>query len=309
MLNLEGYNFGFSLGSLTQLVDTKCDKATRDTAEMTPQGWDAARITSLRTLNTSLKNYLIDEFYVSEISVAVLIKNAGITTLHNTIRSLDRMCSNGLSPEYYDLFGYNELDSKREADLIPFAKKLHHMAGLARYNPDILPEGCTAGFLTGLLADIDDVDAKIDLVRSAESSRAGATQERNLLANSIYGELVRLCAAGKDVYRNISFNPAKYNDYIIDASTTTIAETILRLTVKVEGTDENVDGALVTSEVPPMPQGYLTDEDGTVDLHYADGVLITAITIVKAGFVNLAVPDIALTEGEVTPLTVHLVAI
>lgn len=205
----------FSFGELAQLIDEKLNFAERDVLVLDPIGVTMLRINNLRTQNSQLKDTMEDSFFVAEIGARVLEKNAMRTTLFKALNNIRRMAKNALNDITYATFRFEGLQALSDSDFATRARQIHRRAGRAEINVLLLPEGCTVAFMNGFAANLVQFISLIDEVEDAENDRLMGTYNRTLLGNTLYKEIVKICNTGKDAFENISYNPARWEDYLL----------------------------------------------------------------------------------------------
>ena len=83
-----------------------------------------------------------------------------------------------------------------------------------RLADDLATQGFTTAQLTAITNLAADFDISIDAQQSKMEDRTLAAQQRIMLGNDFYMELIPLGSIGRSLYEDS--DEAKYNDYIID---------------------------------------------------------------------------------------------
>lgn len=212
----EKSEFNFSQAVLIQLTDSTISKATRDTAELTPQGVTPARLTALGTLNSDYLDMEDDEEWAGLLSEKVEEKNAALDVCETITRNIRRMAENifGTQSPTYKRFGFDGINSLEEVQRIKAYYRILRRATAKA--AELAPEGLTPAVLANFATACDDANAKYDAVQDTIDDRDLATEERIKAGNVIYREVVKICNTGKDYWFDKS--ESKYNDYVIHES-------------------------------------------------------------------------------------------
>lgn len=190
-----------------------CNTLTRDLAELTPFGMSAAKITALKAKVDAFEEFPADEYYAGLQGIATEKKN---NLYAEMVKQFVQMAWRvetvfGVNSKQYNLIRAVGIYQKTEDTQLKIARDSVRVLTM------LLPELAS----TGLTAEM--IDTYKDLVQDAEDAaheqndaiceRDEQAQNRILLGNELYKEVVAYCEIGKKLFANT--DPAKYNDYII----------------------------------------------------------------------------------------------
>ena len=201
---------------LVQLTDSVRQSAQRDAAELLNYGVTAATITALEAARDAFADNPTDEELSGDLVIATQAKNAQKLELQRQVRQIsDRArIKFGEADGRFRKFGVELLTRQGDDELIRTAKRVVRVAtGLL---PELTSEGLTAIMIAELGATADTFDNLVDAQDEAFKNRDIAVDERISLGNTLYDLLVNLAAKGKLCWEDV--NEAKYNDYILTAS-------------------------------------------------------------------------------------------
>ena len=201
---------------LVQLTDSVRQSAQRDAAELIAYGVTAATITALEAARDAFADNPTDEELSGDLVIATQAKNAEKTELQRQVRQIsDRArIKFGEADGRFRKFGVELLTRQGDDELVRTAKRVVRVAtGLL---PELTSEGLTAIMIAELGASADTFDNLVDAQDEAFKNRDIAVDERISLGNTLYDLLVNLAAKGKLCWEDV--NEAKYNDYILTAS-------------------------------------------------------------------------------------------
>ena len=111
----------------------------------------------------------------------------------------------------YKMFGSSGLDSPSDADLYVGLLRVGRL-GRARQK-DYAKAGLTPALLDTLAASTTEFLTRMGEQQDAESDRDHAADGRMLAANTLYTELIALCAAGKALFATT--DARKFEDYVV----------------------------------------------------------------------------------------------
>jgi hypothetical protein len=210
--------YSLSDGALIEKTDSIISFATRDTAELTPEGVTLARLDALKDKRDDFNEMEDDEEWEGLVSEKVEEKNIAAALCETTVHNIRRMAANvfGEGKPKYKRFGFEGIN-RLEEDKKPKAYYRVWRRATAAL-ADLTDEGLTALKLSDFKTAIDDFDVKLDVVDDTIADRDAATEERIELGNEIYTELVKVSNTGKDYWFDKS--EAKYNDYVIYPTST-----------------------------------------------------------------------------------------
>ncbi|MGB4776195.1 MAG: hypothetical protein WBP45_13550 [Daejeonella sp.] len=206
-------HFTFSQDTLIQMAKSKASFIERDAAEFDKHNVTATRLTAFREKISTMENFPTDVELLGTQSVATETKDEVEVKLKNSIRGIMSRAVNkfGENSARYRQFGTKGLSHMTDLQLLKCAATVYRI-GMA-YLDQLASEGLTEPILTdlqNLRTEFNDAD----IVQSdAIANRDIATEDRIILANDIYDDLVKFCNTGKTIWANT--DEARYNDYVI----------------------------------------------------------------------------------------------
>ena len=201
---------------LVQLTDSVRQSAQRDAAELLNYGVTAATITALEAARDAFADNPTDEELSGDLVIATQAKNAQKLELQRQVRQIsDRArIKFGEADGRFRKFGVELLTRQGDDELIRTARRVVRVA--TSLLPELSSEGLTATMISDLGAAADSFDNLVDAQDDAIKNRDIAVDERIGLGNALYDLLVNLAAKGKLCWEDV--NEAKYNDYVLSAS-------------------------------------------------------------------------------------------
>lgn len=188
--------------------------ANRDVDELTPFGWDQDRIDALEQKRQNFADTPDDVELSGMMMEATAAKRAARKAgteycakeimLRVTLKYGDRSTT-------MKRFRAGELYTATDHGCWLVMKRIHRQATLLL--TDLATEGLTAAHLTTLADLITDMNNKMEAQDAAIDNRDLAVQQRILLGNELYAELVKLAEVGKRIWLNV--DESKYNDYVL----------------------------------------------------------------------------------------------
>ncbi len=206
-------NFNFTFGHLKQLADSTLLLIDRDIAEFTDRGFTAAKRTQIVTALNNFANFPTDEQMNGLKITATAAKDAARVALEKQLRTIQLAGKQvfGANTGSFREFGNTDLSKQSDGELIRNAKMVSVTA--TKYLTNLAGEGITAAKITALDAARTALDTAIDLQTQAINNRDTSTEQRTILANTLYTLLAKYSETGKDIWVEVS--EAKYNDYVI----------------------------------------------------------------------------------------------
>jgi hypothetical protein len=206
-------NFMFSFGELEQLGDKAAILAVQDHTELLSYGVDAAYVTSVEGKTDQLKNFETDEeleasamgFYEDKIRFADNVK-VGIRTMMIKVKQVFKEDSGN-----WIRFGTKGMNEMEDLKLIKCGFRVVRMSNY--FFAQLSAQGVTQAMIDALETDVKNYDKAYDDQQDAKLMRKCVTQERLLLANSLYALITELFDYGKDYWSTRS--AARYKEYVI----------------------------------------------------------------------------------------------
>jgi hypothetical protein len=211
--------FNFSYAELLQQALEKQVSMTRDVTDLTPRGVDAVRVAKFDTLIVEFQDTTPDRVMVGNITIAVSARDAARDALIVACRDVADVARMALKnkPGAYETFDYQASESMDPSEFLLWAENLCDRADV--YINDLSPSGITQAAVDAIRADLAAFQTKIKGVIAAKKARDLNTAYRRTVANILYDEMSDIADIGKVYYQDR--DEAKYNDYIIYASSET----------------------------------------------------------------------------------------
>lgn len=206
-------HFTFSQDVLIQMAKSKASFIERDMEEFNKHNVTDTRLAAFREKITVMEDFPADVELVGTQSEATEIKDSVAVKLKDAIRGIMSRARNkfGEDSSRYRRFGTKGLSHMTDVQLLRCAATVYRI-GVA-YLSQLASEGLTEAVLTDL-KDLRTAFNNADIAQSdAIANRDIAAEDRIILANYIYADLVKLCNTGKTIWA--STNEARYNDYVI----------------------------------------------------------------------------------------------
>lgn len=206
-------NFTFSQDVLIQTAKSKANFIERDAAEFSNYNVTDTNVTAFREKITEMEDSPADVEETGTQAVATEIKNAAAVKLKEAVRSIMSRARNkfGEDSARYRKFGTKGLSDMTDAQLLRCAGTVHR-AGTA-FLSELESEGLTEDVLTELKSLRTAFSVADSAQEDAIADRDIASEDRVILANEIYADMVKFCNTGKTIWA--SKNEARYNDYVI----------------------------------------------------------------------------------------------
>jgi len=198
---------------LKQKADNVADNITRDINDFSTRNVTADTVAAFRQIIDKFNAAPADDELEGDINNATETKYAFGEQLRVAIRKIRNMAQlqyNGKGK--YNSFGFEDMANMSDNELYRFARRV--IRASTRLADDLAMQGLTPSQLTALTNLAADFDASIDVQQSKMEDRTLAAQQRIMLGNILYTELIRLCSIGKSLYEDS--DETKYNDYVID---------------------------------------------------------------------------------------------
>jgi hypothetical protein len=198
---------------LKQKSDLIADNLTRDIEDFTTWNVTADTVKAFRQIIATFDAAPTDEELEGDINDATDAKytlGEQLRVAIRKIRNMSQLQYNGKGK--YNNFGFEDMANISDNELYRLAKRVIRTS--ARLADELALQGFTPAQLTTLTNLTADFDASIDVLQNQIEDRALFTQQRIMLGNVLYIELIRLSSIGKSLYEDS--DEAKYNDYVID---------------------------------------------------------------------------------------------
>lgn len=203
-------------------------------------------------------------------------------------------------PVIWNEFGYNDYKDAQGSQprLLLFMYKFHKVA--LKYAGELGEAGFTAAHITEIftLADaLRDANVIQNVFMGNIPVRTAARIEK---MNAVWKVMTTVCQVGKRIYKN---NYARYHRYILPASQETSESFSLTGIIRRADNGQPIDAARIT--LPLLSLSVFSDETGT----YGFGAIPPGsytVTVEKTGFQTQTLEHIAISEGEITNLSISL---
>jgi hypothetical protein len=205
--------FNFSFAYLSQLADRILLLIERDSSVLANYGVDDDLKASIAESNQALKEMPTDEEWMGDVSDATEKKDASGEAVKTVIRDIMVRAKKvfGEHSAKYRKFGTKGMDELKDHDLYRCATRVARVA--STYLSQLSAKGLTQDIIDDLKAKAAQYDIDLTAKEDFVADRDVATEERIILANSIYTKLVEVCDYGRTYWSDKS--EAKYNDYVI----------------------------------------------------------------------------------------------
>lgn len=247
--------YSFSDGTLDELGDSLIVSARRDLTEMTPFGYNDARLDAIEVMIGNFKTFADDEYYTGLMSIATAAKNTAIASMSEVSEGIVRRAINKFKKDapQVSMYGYTGYITKTDSDKTR-TNRLVHKTGTAQL-ADLASEGLTAAILTDLQNKIGIADTAITEKDTKVKERDFAVNERITLGNTLYDAVVKLADTGKQIWEDA--DESKYNDYVIYSSragTQTVSGTVApsiihQPSVVVDGAGDEIEITIESGEI------------------------------------------------------------
>lgn len=196
-----------------KLGDALCIFAERDLTEMILYGYDQPRIDAIKAKIAAFKNFPPDQYFAGLMMEATQIKNQSVAAMSEVAEGIVRRAEihfkkGSARAQSFGWTGYiTQTDNSKVATCRLVLKMgTERLAELAAY-------GLTNALLLDLEAKISAATEAITAKQMSVAQRDLNVQERIILGNELYSELVNLAATGKHIWKNK--NHAKHKCYIM----------------------------------------------------------------------------------------------
>ena len=254
-------NFNFSFGELLQQSLEKQNYLTRDQAELAPRGIGPERLDAFAVLLQQFQDIAPDEVYKALLSGAVEKRDATRESLSIKMRDVAGVAAIALGENSaeYRTFNYKKISGSDVPEFLLLAENMADRAVI--YASQLAEKGITDSAITEIRAAIAAFQQEIKDVATARANRDLETQARRTAANALYTELSDMAEIAKVYFQDR--DEAKYNDYIIYATSETAQTRTGRLKAKQTKTREleaiNPDTSIIIKNEGEAPlQAYFS---------------------------------------------------
>lgn len=215
-------DYRFTDAHLVVLTDEKLDSALRDAVEFADRGYDATRLNQIRTLRQAFAVLPSDHYLDGLRQIATKHKNDSREALEAMTRTIQLAAKHVFKDNrLFSIFGETGLSRMSDGQFVHNSEDVYRAAQANLTSLD--QEGITAAKLADYEALKIDFYNKFALQRQAQNTRDIATENRIKNGNELYTHLANLCEVGKDIW--YTKNEAKYNDYLVYDTPTTVTTT------------------------------------------------------------------------------------
>ena len=198
---------------LKQKADEFINLIDRDITEFTDRGYNPSKKREFSTARDTVDEFPSDEQLEAIKMELTTQKDATISALEKTMRSIFNMAQNvfGQFSAKYKEFGNAMISQQSDSELVRTAKSTALTA--TKYLDELSAEGLTEDKINTLTSQRETLDIAIDAQAQAISDRDVATEDRIEALNKLYQLIIKYAGIGQDIFYET--DEAKYNDYII----------------------------------------------------------------------------------------------
>lgn len=297
--------FHMTFGKLVQKTDSLLGSADRDSDILDDYGITPEVISNILRIRTDFVNFPTDvEMNGIKVGKTKDKKTAESLTL-SAIRGVLRRVAlkGGKTTWQYKSLMHGDLSKMDDSNLCRTGYAVARAA--KKLISDFTSVGLTQAVVDDLTAKTEAFDRAIDEQEEAVKARDKATQDRRILANSLYAAIGVVSEAGKAAF--VETDEALYNDYVIYDTPT--GNAIAKGTGMLTGEITDQDGT-------PVPEATVTVKGTTlVAVSDANGQYIVEDIPVgsydtdayKDGYSRPKVEDVPITNQQATELDFELV--
>lgn len=223
-------NFKFTYGFLKQLADSTLLLIDRDMVQFTDRGFTAAKRTEFVAAINAFAGFATDEQMNAIKVTTITTRDTDRNTLEKQMRTILLAARNvfGEASGTYREFGNADLTHQTDAELVRNAKMM--VTTTTKYLSSLATEGITATKMIALDTIKTSFDTAIDLHTQAIYNRDNATEQRALLANTLYALVIKYSATGRDIWAEVS--ESKYNDYVVYDTITGASDDVIQTVIQ-----------------------------------------------------------------------------
>ena len=210
-------NYKLTDAELCMFTSNLCNTMTRDLADLTDFGITAPKIAALKALGDAFEVLPSDEVLLAYVIAATEAKTAKAESVKETIRNMVTRCQIKWGADSWQekSLAVKGMNNFTDDSLLVCARRVHSQ--MTTFLPDLADTGLTQA----MLDDMADLNDELEVAKNTQytktSEREKDTEVRINKGNEIYALVATYCEIGKRVYAKS--DPAKYNDYVIYAST------------------------------------------------------------------------------------------
>ena len=210
-------NYKLTDAELCMFTSNLCNTMTRDLADLTDFGITAPKIAALKALGDAFEVLPSDEVLLAYVIAATEAKTAKAESVKETIRNMVTRCQIKWGADSWQekSLAVKGMNNFTDDSLLVCARRVHSQ--MTTFLLDLADTGLTQV----MLDDMADLNDELEVAKNTQytktSERDKETEVRINKGNEIYALVATYCEIGKRVYAKS--DPAKYNDYVIYAST------------------------------------------------------------------------------------------
>jgi len=217
--NEKNRKFNFSYGELLQQALEKSTFFRRDEGQLALRGVTTNRLDAFDDMITAFRATKEDIVFLGLIKDASQKRDEKRKQLEIAGRDLLGIAELTFrnNQGIYDLFGFVNLSKLNDGELGIACDTLYD--NINQYSSDLTAKGLTTAMITEFRTLIDEFDPMIKYLAAAKSDRDKNTRKRTAAANTLYNELVEICLAGVNYFKDR--DQGKYSDYVIYSQSAT----------------------------------------------------------------------------------------
>ena len=206
-------NYSFSDAELALFTSNLVGYITRDQADFTPRGVTALMVTALQTLGNAFELIPTDDYYLSDVLVAVQTKDGhrnDCTLKLRAIMGYAKIKWGSFAPQVKK-FGAGDMTVEADKSFLVTCRQ--GVKAATEYLTDLTPVGLTDAIIDDLEAAAQLFEDDLNDISAAQATRDIKTVDRIAKGNALYEYVAKYCEIGKIIWTDVNF--AKYNDYVI----------------------------------------------------------------------------------------------
>ena len=206
-------HFAMSYAELYETAMRIAKAMQRDIDDLSQFGITESKITVLNDLIEDYLEHLNDEVYKADYMYAVQDRQMKRDALNKVLKRIGISAEIVFKNNYATMSSlvFENMSKTTDAEFAVTASKIHTNA--VKNLSALASQLITAEYLATMQTMITQFSISITEARTKLDIRENKTEERIILANTIYDNLVDVCKYGKLLYEDVS--PAKYNDYLL----------------------------------------------------------------------------------------------
>ncbi len=197
---------------LAQKADKLVGSMTRDATDFAKRKVDDSRRGEIVSQCTEFKNFPTDEELEGLVITATEEKDATNAELVEKLSNIRSMAETAYGNSgKYKTFNFGELSKLNGKELYFTAKRVARVGTLLL--SELASEGLTVALLTEISTLATLLDNNLDAIGEAVEKRDIRTQERIILGNKLWRNMVKYANVGKSIFA--ANDEARYNDYVL----------------------------------------------------------------------------------------------